>query len=90
MKQTWKVVKSVIYNNCTSTSVKEINSGGTVVKDPKLIDHKFNSYFTSIGPTLASKVEPTAGYPMELIDNNNTIFLYPSDVSEIKSIVPEF
>ena len=49
MKQTWKVIKSVINNNWTSTSVMEIISGDTVLKDPKLIVNKFNSYFTSIG-----------------------------------------
>ena len=40
---------------------------------------------------MASKIEPTAGCRMELIDNNNnTIFLYPTDIPEMKSIVRDF
>ena len=89
MKQTWKVIKSVINNKCTSTSVMEINSGGTILKDPKLFANKFNSYFTSIGQIqLVKKFEPTTGCPLMLIDNNNNnnnnnMFLYPTDVLEI-------
>ena len=50
----------------------EIISGDTVLKDPKLIVNKLNSYFTSIGQIwLIQKIEPTAGCLLELIDNNN-------------------
>ena len=40
---------------------------------------------------MANKIEPTASCRLKLIDNiNNTMFLYPTDVSEIKSIVRDF
>jgi hypothetical protein len=90
LRKTWKLLKTVI--NCDSeniNSIKEIKSNDTTLKNPVHIANAFNNYFVGIGPTLASKINPSSAKPADYlpIANPKSMFLRPIDQIEIKSIV---
>ena len=54
--ETWKVINKVL---CRNSSVKTINTivkQNTKITDPNLIAREFNEYFSTIGKTLADKI----------------------------------
>ena len=65
-----------------------ITLNGTDINDPNLYANSFNSFFTNIGPELASKINcPNANFTDYLSERNQeSLFFNPTDPSEIINI----
>ena len=59
MKKTWKIIKSLISKNNFGTITESFVANGVTITDKALIVNKFNDFFVNVGPTLASKINPT-------------------------------
>ena len=55
MKKSWKIMKSVIGNNRkTNQNIKRFKLNNNIIDNELRIANEFNSYFVSVGPTLAA------------------------------------
>jgi len=88
IKQTWKILKSIIGKQ-TTNSIKEISANNTTITDPVTIANKFNEYFTSVGKDVAEKIPKVSGSCCDYIKGNypNTVFLNPVNKTEILDII---
>ena len=59
MKKTWKIIKNIISRNKQNSPTESFVDNGKTVTDKNAIVQKFNDFFVNIGPTLASKIQPT-------------------------------
>ena len=70
IKNTWKVLKTVINKNVNHKYKKGCTSfsdNNCIISDPSLISSKFNEFFTNVGPNLAKDIP--------VVENNVTEFL---------------
>ena len=57
MKGTWKILNNIIKsNNSGNTYPEKFKDNGSYITDCKSIANCFNSFFTNVGPSLASKI----------------------------------
>jgi len=59
MKKTWKIIKNIISRNKQNSPTESFVDNGKAITDKNAIVQKFNDFFVNIGPTLASKIQPT-------------------------------
>ena len=59
MKKTWKIIKNIISRNKQNSPTESFVDNGKTITDKNAIVQKFNDFFVNIGPTLASKIQPT-------------------------------
>ena len=60
LKNLWSTMKDIISKNKAKKDYpKNIIVNGKFITDKKLISEEFNSYFTNVGPNLASKIKKT-------------------------------
>ena len=88
IKNTWKILNSVLRNNKKTPSDKFMKDN-IPVTDPKQIANEFNHFFANIGPNLANSINH-AGHDFHyyLRDQNpHTCFLKPTDEEEIDKII---
>ena len=60
IKNTWITIKSIFNKSHVKKFPDCFNINNVTVKDTQTIANKFNEYFTNIGPSLASKINPPA------------------------------
>ena len=92
LNSTWKVINELINKNKSQTRTDSLNVNGKEITNPEDISNEFNSYFTTIGTNLASKInchnKHFSSYLSEPL--NKTIFLNPTNQAEIIKIVKSF
>ena len=92
LNSTWKVINELINKNKSQTRTDSLNVNGKDITNPEDVSNEFNSYFTTIGPNLASKInchnKHFSSYLSEPL--NKTIFLNPTNQAEIIKIVKSF
>ncbi|VEN64599.1 unnamed protein product, partial [Callosobruchus maculatus] len=60
VKKTWDIIKEVTNDKTNKKDIKTIlDTNSETISDPGQIASEFNSYFCSIGPQLASNINPT-------------------------------
>lgn len=78
---TWKQINSILNKNKSSKTIKTIISDGHLISSRDEIADCFNSYFTNIGPDLASKIQQTntsfSFTDTLTIPNKNSLFFTP-------------
>ena len=75
--KTWKLINELSSRKVSEvTSVKKINLDGNDITNSADISDAFNSYFTSIGETLANKIPNSNVDPVSYILPTNTIFSF--------------
>lgn len=89
-RKTWSVLNELC-NRSTQKKNKTINkvkkNGETITKEEEIAE-AFNEHFSSIGEILASHIDPgTINFKEEEV--NESIFLKPTDINEIKNIIGE-
>ena len=62
IRNTWKVINSVL-NNKNSQTISYIISNGNLKNDTDQIANCFNDYLTNIGPNLANNIQPLQSSP---------------------------
>ncbi|XP_077974519.1 uncharacterized protein LOC144430455 [Styela clava] len=86
IKQTWRTIKEIVnVKNDKQNTITEIMLQNKIISSDKLlIANEFNSYFTNIGPKLASEFNDVSDYKKYLhLKISQTIFLQPVSLSEI-------
>lgn len=85
-KNLWNVINQATNNNFSQN--KEISSirgkNGNITDNNTEISNEFNTYFTQIGKTLASKI--TKGNSNKTVSRHTyhkTMFIFPTDVNEV-------
>jgi len=66
LKQTWKLIGSVLNNNKRSTLCELFIIDGVKVDDKQIIVNKFNEYFANIGNKLAQSITAASKSSFEL------------------------
>ena len=91
LMKVWAVIKQVINRNKNSKISDQFIINDKTETDPMMIAKGFNNYFANIGPTLASKINNDNVSHSDFIssDMNASLFLEPTNVTEIKLIIHE-
>lgn len=89
MRDTWKILKSIISNDNKSQFPSFFTVGPRVVSDIKDIANGFNNYFINVGQTLASKIPATNTTYSEYLGTNinSNFFLNPIVEKELTDVV---
>jgi len=86
----WQIIKDLIDSKRTNKN-KTFNHNEQEVKDPKQISNIFNTYFSNIGPKLASEIkhDEKLGNFKQFLNKpiNKSLFLRPTTPHEILEIV---
>ena len=91
VKNTWKIIHSVLNKQPVSKKISTISFDGKVVDDPRALATLFNDYFVNIGPNLASKIPHCVKPFQEYLpsSNSDTMFFAPATKQEvINAITP--
>ena len=91
VQNTWKQINSILNKNKSSKTIKTIISDGHLTSSPDEIADCFNSYFSNIGPDLASKIQQT-NTSLSFTDtltnpSKNSLFFTPVNKYEVTDIV---
>ena len=88
---TWKVINDLINKNKPQNKIDylKVDSQPENISDPTEIAHTFNSFFTKIGPDLASKMNCNDNYFSQFLSEpkQNAMFLIPTNEHEILKMV---
>ena len=90
LRETWKGIKNIIQiKNNTNSLPTCIFDNGSSITDPTQIANVFNSYFSSIGSTLQSKIHSSHLNFTKYLKNPNihSIFISPTDSTEVYNII---
>jgi len=90
MRQTWKVIGSVLNQSKLSKISKSFNIDGSTVSNTFDIAEKFNEYFTNIGCNLAANIPNTLKSFKDYLPERsscNSLFFSPCTYIEIMNIV---
>ena len=92
MNSTWKVINKIINKGKSKEKIDSVNVGNHEVKNPSDIANTFNSYFTSVGPDLAAKINCGDIHFSKFLSRplSKTIFFNTTTQSEIISITKNF
>ena len=90
IKQTWNVLKEVINKNRPNNNVNfEFNEDNSILRDPKIIADRFNSYFVNVGPNLAKNI-PNADCDVSSYlkgVHNDSFFVSPVTENELLNFI---
>ena len=85
---TWKIIKDILGKKTESPPNDNITINGTKILDPRLYANNFNSFFTNIGPELASKIDRSHTHFTDYLSDQNpeSLFFNPTNPNEIINI----
>jgi len=92
MRQTWKVIGSVLNQNTLSKISESFKINGANVTNPVEITEKFNDFFTTIGCNLAEHIPDSETCFTDYLTgqcNKNSFFIQPTSCSEVIEIVDQ-
>ena len=88
---TWKIINNLINKNKPQNKIDnlKVESQPENITDPTEIAHHFNSFFTNIGPDLASKINCRDKHFSQFLSEpkQNAMFLIPTNEHEILQMV---
>ena len=90
LRETWKGIKNIIQiKNNTGSLPTTIFDKGYTITDPSQIADTFNSYFSSIGGTLQSKIHSSHLHFTRYLKNPNihSIFISTTDANEVSNLI---
>ena len=90
LRETWKGIKNIIQiKNNTDSLPTCIFDKGSSITDPTQIANVFNSYFSSIGSTMQSKIHSSHLNFTKYLKNPNihSIFISPTDSTEVYNLI---
>ena len=90
LRQTWKGIRSILkLKNNTDSLPTCIFDKGSSVTDPSQIANTFNSYFSSIGETLQSKIHSSHVNFKRYLNNPNihSLFVSPTNSNEVSRLI---
>ena len=89
LNATWKVINNITNRNKQKAQIERIKIDNNELTDSAEIANAFNSYFTSIGPDLASQIKSDNCNFTQFLNrpSENTMFFVSTHQYEIKEIV---
>ena len=92
LNATWNIINKLINKNKSHNNVESLNIDNQDITTLADIAHTFNSFFTNIGPDLASKITSENNHFTQFLSepNQNTMCFIPTDQYEILKIVETF
>ena len=90
IKNTWKSIKTITsIKNIRTKIPHSIEFNNRTITDPTAMSNVFNNYFTSIAGKMKSNIKFSPKHYLDYLSNTNinTIFLTPTDKSEISFII---
>ena len=86
---TWNTINKILNKNKPRNNLDNLKIDNKEITNPAGIAQAFNSYFTNIGPELASKISCDDKHFTEYLSepNQNTMCFIPTDQHEILKIV---
>ena len=89
MKRNWKMLNQIHMRAAGNTIFK---SDGQEISDPVEVANRFCSYFSSIGPNLAKKIQPPPCSHKDFLSGSfrESIFFSPTTEDEIITITQSF
>ena len=93
LKKTWKLINEVTNLKSKKPLLSSLfKSNGATITDPTEIANGFCKYFTGIGLSLASKIQPTISTFNDFLGSSveETIFLKPTTKCELREICMSF
>jgi hypothetical protein len=87
----WKVLKSIVRKKKNLSLQTEFNVNGKTVNDPKEIVNCMNDFFVNVGARLQEQISVSHTDPVSLIkgNNDNSMFLVPTDEQEITNVIAQ-
>jgi hypothetical protein len=91
LKKTWQIMNDILRKRKSHNKNSSFLYNNQTINDPKIIANKFNSYFTNVGPTLASKIDKVDISPMSYLKGtfSSTLYLTPTDNNEVFKIIKQ-
>ena len=90
LRETWKRIRNIIQlkNNENAIPTRILN-GDNIESDPTKIENTFNSYFSSIGKTLQSKIHSSYIHFTKYLKNPNinSFFVSPTNTTEVMNVI---
>lgn len=90
LKKTWNILNNLMgrSKHCKAVS-RYFSYEGVIITEPIDIVEHFNSYFSSVGSKLASKIQNTDASPESFLSNGvgSSIYLHSTSPSEIIKII---
>ena len=89
MYATWKIIKEVMGTKKDVLPKDDLTINDDIIEDSNNYAHRFNSFFTRIGPQLTHKIDtPIHTHYTDFLSNRveNSLFLGPTNPNEIISI----
>ena len=90
LRNTWKGIKTIIQLKNNSDSLPTcLFDNGSSITDPSQIANVFNSYFSTIGETLQSKIHSSYLNFTKYLKNPNihSFFISPTDSTEVYNLI---
>lgn len=88
LKKTWRVIKNIIDDRHSRNDIECLQVGDKNIRDPDMIASHFNSFFSNVGQSLASKIKTSAKSFVEFLPPSklNSFSLLPTSPPEILAI----
>ena len=86
-KKIWEGVSNITNKTKSKDDIKFIIKNNTIIKEKQEMANTFNFHYANVGSNLAEKIEKSP--PMVNADMNYTLFLHPTDETEIKKCITE-
>lgn len=89
LKKTWSLLNSVINAKKQSIPQTVFHHNNNTISNPTEIANGFNNFFANIGKSLASKIDSVPLSPLSFMKskNPNSLFLVPTDLNEVQSVI---
>ena len=83
IRKTWKLINDILSKAKRQPSQKRFKEGENIIYDKAEIAHKFNNFFTNIGPNLANKINSNTDKSHPFYMNSKTLINFEfTDVDE--------
>ena len=88
LRKTWRLIKAVINKSKSQTQCYSLIVNGQESCDPRTVAEAFNTFFTNIGPSLASTIPTTNRNPLSYFPAYaHSLFVAPTTELEISNLI---
>ena len=87
IRKSWVIIKEIINKKQSGHTSDTFLINEKPISDNKTIADAFNSFYVNIGSNIAKEIPVTSKVPYILADNPLSMYLMPTDCSEISNII---
>ena len=90
MKKLWQGIKSIIYNNSTTTAIRGVQDTiGKMAINSIEIANTLNKSFVNVAENISKNIPRTPKLPLDYLNgrNTNSMFLFPVPHIEVEDVI---